>query len=80
VPARCSSCCVAITLRDLRDGTTLEAAPFVPIRIADRFADEIVEVHKQLFGDGLDAGAVTIESHLAQRHHRAPSASTIFGS
>src|SRR5271167_5284277 len=45
-----------------------------PTRIADRFEDEIVALHKELADDGLDAGAVTIQFHLAKRHHRAPSA------
>jgi transposase InsO family protein len=49
-----------------------------PNRIADRFDDEIVALHKQLADDGLDAGAVTIQYHLSERHQRAPSVSTIF--
>jgi transposase InsO family protein len=49
-----------------------------PTRIADRFEDEIVALHKQLADDGLDAGAQTIQYHLAQRHRRPPSASTVF--
>lgn len=49
-----------------------------PTRISDRFEDEIVAVHKQLADDGLDAGAVTIQYHLAQRHSQPPSASTVF--
>ncbi len=49
-----------------------------PTRIADRFEDEIVALHKELAGDGLDAGAVTVHFHLAQRHRRPPSVSTVF--
>jgi transposase InsO family protein len=49
-----------------------------PARIADRFEDEIVALHKELAGDGLDAGAGTVHYHLAQRHRAAPSVSTVF--
>ncbi len=34
-------------------------------------------LHKELSGDGLDAGPQTLHYHLAQRHLRAPSPSTI---
>jgi transposase InsO family protein len=49
-----------------------------PTRIADQFEDEIVALHKQLVDQGFDAGAQTIAYHLAQRHGRPPSASTVF--
>jgi len=49
-----------------------------PSRIVDRFEDEIVELHKQLADDGLDAGAQTIWFHLAKHHSRLPSASSVF--
>jgi transposase InsO family protein len=49
-----------------------------PTRIADLFEDEIVALHKALAGDGLDAGAATIHYHLARRHQRPPSVSTVF--
>jgi len=49
-----------------------------PTRIADRFEDEIVALHKQLADQGFDAGAQTIAYHLAQRHQLSPSASTVF--
>jgi transposase InsO family protein len=48
-----------------------------PTRIADLWEDEIVLVHKELAGDGLDAGPQTIHFHLAERHRRSPSVSTI---
>jgi transposase InsO family protein len=49
-----------------------------PTRIADLYEDEIVALHKELADDGLDAGAATIHYHLATRHGRPPSVSTIF--
>jgi transposase InsO family protein len=49
-----------------------------PTRIADRYEDEIVALHKELDGNGFDAGAETLHFHLAQRHPRPPSVSTIF--
>ncbi len=49
-----------------------------PTRIADRFEDEIVALHKRLSGDGLDAGAQTVHYHVAQRHRHPPSVSTVF--
>jgi transposase InsO family protein len=48
-----------------------------PTRIADLFEDEIVALHKELANDGLDAGPQTLHSHLAERHRRPPSISTI---
>jgi len=49
-----------------------------PTRITDLFEDEIVALHKELADDGLDAGAVTVHYHLAERHRRPPSVSTVF--
>jgi transposase InsO family protein len=49
-----------------------------PTRIADLYEDEIVALHKELADDGLDAGAATIHYHLATRHGRPPSVSTVF--
>jgi transposase InsO family protein len=48
-----------------------------PTRIADVFEDEIVALHKELAQDGLDAGPQTLHYHLAARHLRPPSVSTI---
>jgi len=48
-----------------------------PTRIADLYEDEIVALHKELAGDGLDAGPQSLRYHLAQRHRRAPSPWTI---
>jgi transposase InsO family protein len=49
-----------------------------PTRIADLFETEIVALHKQLADAGFDAGAATIQAHLAQRHQPPPSISTVF--
>ena len=49
-----------------------------PTRIADRFEDEIVALRKQLTENGYDAGAITIQHHLAQRHDPTPSVPTIW--
>ena len=49
-----------------------------PTRIADLWEAEIVALHKELAGDGFDAGAQTVHYHLAQRHRRPPSPSTVF--
>jgi transposase InsO family protein len=49
-----------------------------PTRTTDRFSDEIVALHKELADDGLDAGAVTIQYHLAQLHRQPPSVSSVF--
>ncbi|SRR6266700_3266050 len=43
-------------------------------------ADEIVRVRTRLIGEGLDAGALTIQWHLAQRGGGVPSASSIIRS
>jgi transposase InsO family protein len=49
-----------------------------PTRTAEAYESEIVALHKALAGDGLDAGAQTIHYHLAERHRRPPSVSTVF--
>ena len=49
-----------------------------PTQITDRFEDEIVALRKRFTDQGFDAGAVTIHYHLAKRHQRAPSVSTIW--
>jgi transposase InsO family protein len=49
-----------------------------PTRIAEVYDEEIVAIRKQLTEAGLDAGAETIGYHLAQRHGRRPSTSTIW--
>ena len=49
-----------------------------PTRIAGRWEEEIVALRKQLAGAGFDAGAATIAAHLARRHQRPPSVSTIW--
>jgi transposase InsO family protein len=49
-----------------------------PSRIADLFEDEIVELHKELVGRGLDGGAATVQFHLSSRHAEPPSISTVF--
>jgi len=49
-----------------------------PNRIADRFEDEIVALHKSLADEGLDDGAATVQFHLAERHSHPPSVSTVF--
>jgi transposase InsO family protein len=48
-----------------------------PTQLADAVEDEIVLLRKQLTEAGLDAGAVTIQWHLAQRG-AAPSVSSIW--
>jgi transposase InsO family protein len=49
-----------------------------PTRIADLFEDEIVALRKDLLDRGTDAGAATIQVHLARRHQTVPSMSTIW--
>ena len=49
-----------------------------PTRIADRWEDDIVAVRKQLSELGVDAGAVTIQAHLARRRPDVASVSTIW--
>jgi len=50
----------------------------VPHRTPEDLEDEIVALRKQLSGLGVDAGAATIAYHLARRHDRVPSISTIW--
>ncbi len=49
-----------------------------PSRIADLYEDEVVALRKELVDAGYDAGAETIHYHLAQRHSKVPSVSTIW--
>ena len=48
-----------------------------PTRIADRYEEAIVALRKELSDAGFDAGAVTIQSHLARRGE-VPSVSTVW--
>ncbi len=48
-----------------------------PTQLSCDLEDEIVELRKQLSGEGFDAGPLTIEYHLRQRHGTAPGRSTI---
>jgi transposase InsO family protein len=45
--------------------------------VTARVRDRIIELRRQLSGDGLDAGAITIAWHLREEGLRAPSTSTI---
>lgn len=49
-----------------------------PTAVAGELEDEIVALRKHLSEEGLDAGPATIAWHLARRHDRAPSTSTIW--
>ncbi len=49
-----------------------------PGAVASAICDEIVALRGELLGEGLDAGALTIQWHLEQRHGAAPSASSIW--
>lgn len=49
-----------------------------PTRISDLFEEEIVELRKELLDGGYDAGAATIQTHLARRHETVPSVPTIW--
>jgi transposase InsO family protein len=49
-----------------------------PTRIVDLYENEIVALHKELAGGGLDAGAQSLHFHLSKRHAHPPSVSTIF--
>ena len=51
-----------------------------PTRIAHRFEDEIVALHKALADDGLDAGATTVHSHLAHATGNRRRSRLSFGS
>ena len=48
-----------------------------PTQIPRELENEIVTLRKQLDEEGLDAGPLTIQYHLAQRHGMAPGRSTI---
>jgi transposase InsO family protein len=48
-----------------------------PTQLAGELEDEIVTIRKQLDEEGLDAGPLTIQYHLARRHGTAPGRSTI---
>lgn len=49
-----------------------------PTAICTQIEDQIVLMRKELAGDGLDAGAVTIHWHLSRRGGAVPSVSTIW--
>lgn len=49
-----------------------------PTRITDVYEDHIVALRKELVDCGYDAGADTIQAHLARSHARVPSVSTIW--
>ena len=49
-----------------------------PTRIADRWEEEIVRLRKELGDLGVDAGAATIQIHLADAHENVPSVPTIW--
>jgi len=49
-----------------------------PARIVGRYEDEIVELRKGLLDAGFDAGAATIQFHLAKTNETVPSVSTIW--
>jgi transposase InsO family protein len=49
-----------------------------PSRIADKWEDEIVALRKELLDFGTDAGAATIQYHLAKRYENVPSVPTIW--
>jgi transposase InsO family protein len=49
-----------------------------PARITERYEDDIIAIRKQLTDAGFDAGAATIQTHLARRRSDVPSVSTIW--
>jgi transposase InsO family protein len=49
-----------------------------PTRVADRHEEAVVSLRKELTDAGFDAGAATIQFHLAQRQAEVPSISTIW--
>jgi transposase InsO family protein len=49
-----------------------------PTRISEDLEDEIVDLRKSLSEAGYDAGAVTIQTHLARRHASVPAVSSIW--
>jgi transposase len=48
-----------------------------PTQLDVELENEIVMIRKQLSEDGFDAGPLTIQYHLSQRHGTAPGRSTI---
>lgn len=48
-----------------------------PTQLDAEIENEIVMIRKQLSEDGFDAGPLTIQYHLGQRHGKAPGRSTI---
>lgn len=50
----------------------------IPHRTPDALEDAIVALRKELTDLGVDAGAQTIQTHLARRMHAVPSVSTIW--
>ena len=50
----------------------------VPRRTTPELEEEVVALRKELSDLGVDAGAQTIHYHLARRHERVPSVSTIW--
>jgi transposase InsO family protein len=48
-----------------------------PTQLDSELEDEIVMIRKQLAEEGFDAGPLTIQYHLRQRHGKAPGRSTI---
>ncbi len=48
-----------------------------PTAMPADLAEEIVRIRSSLLAEGLDAGALTIQWHLARRHAQVPSASSI---
>ena len=49
-----------------------------PTRVTESWEETIVALRKQLTDLGVDAGAVTIQTHLARGHDQVPSVSTIW--
>jgi transposase InsO family protein len=49
-----------------------------PTRITDAWDERVVVLRKELSDLGVDAGAVSIQTHLERRHGTAPSPSTIW--
>ena len=49
-----------------------------PTRITDAWDERVIELRKELSDLGVDAGAVSIQTHLERRHGHAPSTSTIW--
>ena len=49
-----------------------------PTRITERYENDIVTIRKELTDAGYDAGAATIQVHLAKLHDKVPSVPTIW--